>query len=265
MTIDEKISREYNPDNLRELFGMKKYFIAYFDILGFENFINQDDKYKDLKLLYTINDIIANSRMMASYFTKADNLKEIKLKVFSDNFLYCTEENYLALISLVSCLQSAFITCNLIIRGSLCYGDLVFNNEFLYGKGLINAYKIESEIAIFPRIVIDESFFIGAQKMANQIYKKDLSRNELLDTLDNFFCTDFDNNKFINYLGAVDNLTIDKTSGSYGFIEVLKDHAITIKNGLLSSDKKVLQKYQWCKTYHNKICKQYQHDALFID
>ena len=265
MTIDGSINKEYNPDNLREIFGMKKYFIAYFYILGFEDIVNKGDRFKDLKLLHTIKDIINNSRMMTSYFKKVDNLKEIQFKVFSDNFLYCTEENYIALISLVSCLQSAFITSNLVIRGSLCHGDLLFDNEFLYGKGLIDAYKIESEIAIFPRIIIDESFLIEANKITSQIYKKELTYNEFLDTFNEYFFIDFDGNKYINYLGVMDNLNIHNSDNSYEFIDVLKDHAKTIKIGLQSSDKRILQKYQWCRTYHNKICKQYQQDKLIIE
>jgi len=256
------IEDDYNHKKLQELFGMKKHFIAYFDILGFAEIVNQENKFMDLKVLHTINDIIKNTKKVIPILRNTENT--LKMKVFSDNFLICTENDYIALISLVSCLQSSFISCDLFIRGSLYYGDLVCNDDFVYGKGLIDAYKIESEISIFPRIVIDDTFFKGAHSYVNITCKRELSDDELLESFNEFYCIDFDTNKYINYLGVMDNFIIDKST-KYGFYELLKDHAKNIRVGLQSKNKRKLQKYQWCRKYHNEICKKYQHDDLHIE
>jgi hypothetical protein len=78
-------------------YDIKKYFIGYFDILGFENKVKKNNKEIDLALLSTIDDIIIFSRKSISTLYKYD----IKMKVFSDNFLFCSEENYIPLILLI--------------------------------------------------------------------------------------------------------------------------------------------------------------------
>ena len=255
-------SNDYDPENLPELFGMRKQFIAYLDIVGFEEKVNKGNASVDLKLLYSINDIINHSKEIIPIIKNTD--KEIKMKVFSDNFLFCTENDYFALLGLVSLLQSSFIECDLFIRGSLYYGELTYNDDFVYGKGLLEAYKIENEISIFPRVIIDDTFFSGAHEEINKLSPRELSYEEFLESLNDYYCTDFDTNKYINYLGIMENYFIDGQM-KYNFRELLQNHAANIRIGLKSESKRVLQKYQWCRNYHNEICKKYQYNDLQIE
>jgi hypothetical protein len=72
-------------------FDIKKYFIAYFDILGFEKMVDKEDNNKNLILLTSIFDCITNSNDVISLFNETESKTDIKLKVFSDNFFYCTD------------------------------------------------------------------------------------------------------------------------------------------------------------------------------
>jgi len=253
---------DYDPENLPELFGMKKQFIAYLDIIGFEEKINLRDTRMDLKLLHSINDIINHSKSIIPLIKNTD--KEIQMKVFSDNFLFCTEDDYFALLGLISLIQSSFIECDLFIRGSLCYGDLSYNNDFVYGKGLLEAYKLESEIAIFPRVIIDDTFLIEAHNKYVLLNPRDVSYDSFIENMIDYFCTDFDNNKFLNYLGIMGNYIIEGIS-QYSFRDLLQKHSENIRQGLQSTNKRILQKYHWCRKYHNEICEKNHHNDLQVN
>jgi hypothetical protein len=248
-------------------FEIKNYFIAYFDILGFENMVSQDNKKKDLILLTMINDCISNSKEVITLFNKTGNKTDIKFKVFSDNFVFCTEKDYTSLLSMIAILQSTFLPYNIFIRGTLSYGKIYFNEEFIYGKGLIEAYKIESEIAIYPRIIIDDTFISGASKILTSKWKKKVSLELTLKSLNKNYCVDFDNNLFIDYLGVLKYLE-DETGqpcNGYSFFEMLDIHARNICYNLQNSDKRIIQKYQWCKNYHNYTCTKYNIPDKFIN
>jgi hypothetical protein len=240
-------------------FDVKDYFIAYFDILGFEKMVNQNNKKKDLLLLTMINECIANSKEVISLFNETGNKVDIKFKVFSDNFIFCTEKDYISLLSMVSIIQSSFLLYNIFIRGSLSYGKMFFDEEFIYGKGLIEAYKIESEIAIFPRLIIDNTFITGASKILTLKWKKEVSFELTLESLKNIYCVDFDNNLFIDYLGMIKYREDETGQASKGcsFLEILDIHARNICYNLQTENKRIEQKYQWCKNYHNYICTKY--------
>ena len=249
-------------------YDIKKYFIGYFDILGFENKVKINNKEDDLALLTTIDEIIIFSRKSISTLYKYD----IKMKVFSDNFLFCSEENYIPLILIIGMIQALFITNDLFIRGSLCYGDLYYDDEFIYGKGLINAYKLESKLAIFPRIIIDNSFFSGVTNITNKSIQEKISSNNILSNLQDIYCNDFDNYRFIDYLTIMKNYkdkeSIDHPNETMSFFKFISDHAKYIKNNLLVEDtienRIIKQKYYWCKNYHNEFCKKNKYHELII-
>jgi hypothetical protein len=167
---------------------------------------------------------------------------------------------------LIARLQTSFIPLNIFIRGSLSYGRIVFDNNFLYGKGLIDAYKIESEIAIYPRIIIDDSFFTGATLVESDRYSYDVSVNQILLSLKNCYSIDFDSNKFIDYLG-MKKYTEDNTKETYDkypFIDLIKDNARNISYNIQTENKRIKQKYQWCRNYHNAICERYNFPECLI-
>jgi hypothetical protein len=249
------------------IFEIKQYFIAYFDILGFEKKVNQEDEKKNLILLTTINDCIANSKEVISLFYDTGSKVDIRVKVFSDNFVYCTENDYISLLCMIATLQCTFLPYNIFIRGALSYGKIFISDEFIYGKGLIDAYKIESEIAIFPRLIIDDSFITGASKVETLKRNKEVSFELILESLKNNYCVDFDNNLFIDYLGMMKYFEDEtgRASKGYSFNELLDIHARNICYNLQTDDKRIEQKYQWCKNYHNFICTKYNIPDKFIN
>jgi len=124
---------------------------------------------------------------------------------------------------------------------------MFITNDFALGKGLINAYKLESEMALFPRLIIDNSFFIGATEIASQNNKANIHINELIYSMRKLYCNDFDNYRFVDYLEIMKNYKeiemASNANSSHSFQDILNDHAKYIKINLQNENRRIVQKY----------------------
>ncbi len=53
--------------------------------------------------------------------------------------------------------QQSLLALGLRTRGGVAIGGLIHKSHLVVGEGLVRAYKLESELAIYPRVVIDRS------------------------------------------------------------------------------------------------------------
>ena len=62
-------------------------------------------------------------------------------------------------------IQFQLSSMGIFIRGGITLKELYTGKNFIYGKGIIDAYHIENKIAIYPRVVIDKELikFINNQ------------------------------------------------------------------------------------------------------
>jgi hypothetical protein len=62
--------------------------------------------------------------------------------------------------------QLALATNGVLVRGGICIGDLFVRagKTMLFGPALVKAYKLESEYAVYPRIIIDRDLIWEAEK-----------------------------------------------------------------------------------------------------
>jgi len=226
------------------------HYIAYLDILGYKEKIGKDGE-NAAHLAEIIDSHIKRAkRISLNEETKEDSQGSIKLKAFSDNILLCTETNWAVLYSLVAVLQGRMIEDGIFIRGSLTYGSLYFDTEFLCGQGIILAHEIESEISIYPRVVVHKTYMDAVDK-----YLKTL--NAPLHTKDAFeyhgaisqvFC-DFDGYMVLDYLLSSNQLAPYQDKKN----EITKRHKEEIVKNLQIKKERVRQKFLWCKNYHNNF------------
>ena len=237
-----------------------KQLIAFLDILGFQNKTKaaKDERYiKEIERL--IDNEFSSKRNWNINFLE-DVHKYIKLNTFSDNLLIsCPYDsgNIDRLISVftayVANLQLHFAEKNYFIRGGACIGNLYVskNKNFVCGEGLIKAYKMESEIATFPRIIVSKDFL----QLYNEYYINLNGENCLLKPnssllqldFDNLVFIDFYNNSFVKYNKNIQDNLINKKFTN------IKSNII---NGFINdySVDNIRKKYEWLISYHNKYC-----------
>lgn len=156
-----------NPNPIRE------YYIAYFDILGYRQLFKEQPE-KAETLLSDIHYAIGNTKRRLSAISDNKLFKSVEnadldfmVKIFSDNFFIClerhTETNLeksraLILLEAISEIQRNFILAhNLFVRGGVTIGSVSFNDDYIFGQGLIDAVELE-EKAVCPRIAIAKPF-----------------------------------------------------------------------------------------------------------
>jgi len=148
---------------------IKEYYIAYFDLLGYKKFFQSyPDKVGDF--LQVIHEAISKTKDYMQEVNSSPVGAElgklsIRTKVFSDNILLCLETTttiveyprFLAFLAIIADIQRNFILeYGLFLRGGITVGKLSFNEDFVFGQGLIDAVALE-ETAIYPRIIIGQA------------------------------------------------------------------------------------------------------------
>ena len=147
---------------------IKKCYVAYFDLLGYKEYLkNNPDNAIDF--LNFINHGITNTINYIENINNSELIKgianiTIKTKVFSDNILLCMDvldgddEKYrlISFISIVAEIQRGFILqCGLFLRGGIVEGDISFNDDYVFGQGLVDAVDSEAK-AVYPRIIVSK-------------------------------------------------------------------------------------------------------------
>ena len=159
---------------------VSEHVILYLDILGYEDIIKscekrgktEDDYLQEVdKLMSDLASHIDARNKETSEKTGLD-LSSFRYRIFSDNIVFFApikDDDKLGIersnlgINLLYGLSEFLFSYNkteLFFRGAITCGKLYYNHDIglLFGTGLVKAYHLENEIAIFPRIVIDEPF-----------------------------------------------------------------------------------------------------------
>ncbi len=176
-TSDENICALEKEDYMEAVANpIREYYIAYFDILGYRDFFSkQQEKVPDF--LLAIHKVVEQTGTYISLINQsaiAGGIGKIKIqeKTFSDNILLCMEVlnepidqlRLFAFLMIVADIQRGFITeFGLFVRGGILQGTLSFNDNYIFGQGLIDVVEMEKK-ALYPRIVVDEGI---VQKFQN--------------------------------------------------------------------------------------------------
>lgn len=154
-----------NPDIFSEIpkVSSTQYMIAYLDLLGSKDRIENDIDDLQLNAIYSLYNATLNEINLAK---KILNINDIELKIFSDNIVIAKEisndENNIAnalkeILLFTDIMQiTAFAGSGWLIRGAVTTGNLYIDNVLIWGKALLRAYELE-QIIKYPRVVIDDA------------------------------------------------------------------------------------------------------------
>lgn len=236
-------------------------YIAFIDILGFRSLLKE----RTAEELYDIINKFQTQSFKAKQnkINKEEDFKlDFQVTCFSDNVVISClnekdEKNSTSLIHFLEEIVNYQLILNIYkitIRAGITKGELVHQDDICYGPGLVRAYYLESEIAIFPKIVIDNNI-VYELNLANQTEKDiylQLSQGENLFHFIDTFKT------YNDWLNEVEEMSQSKQNESKRYILgiklQLKNLREVIVEGLKNENADVQLKYRWMqKKYNNCI------------
>ena len=127
---------------------------AFIDFLGFKELVKNKNPEDIYKIIWELSDFNQAGRK--------DLSGDMEYQAFSDNIFIntpSTSEGLIALIGQVRWLTLTALEKGAFIRGGITIGNISQNeqNNILFGPALIEAYELESKIALYPRIILSKS------------------------------------------------------------------------------------------------------------
>lgn len=231
-----------------------EYIVAHIDILGTSEKIRNDINNKHFELLKSIyEETNFNIQIINGCNYESEESSLIEFKIFSDNILvfqkvvndYTQEAD--AILNWIAFFQASALAKGILTRGGIAHGEFHYDENFVYGKALLEAVYLEENCAIYPRVIFSPDIKPCAFQFAQQ---------------------DMDGLYFINYwhslwflLGIITAFSTKSKSIPPPDL-CTKKRLLNIKQRLLplyakevNGNIKILQKYQWLINQYNSYCK----------
>lgn len=225
--------------------------VLFLDILGFKKIIeetedkNEEDVNKTLFLIDTIKEMKEVVNVNSSSTSK-------NVTQFSDSIVVSFAENdvteiknfFYDLQRLVAKLLARGILC----RGAISYGKLYHKNDLVFGPALVDAYETESQAALYPRIILDQSL-LDIMKYQYSFRDSHEYRKVLFNSdVQSYLKIDSDDKLYIDYFTGSMRFFTDEE-----LFEVYANLRRIIINGLRYKNPGIKIKYGWMKNKYNKL------------
>jgi len=142
-------------------------YVAFFDILGFSEIVRNTDKdaqpVRFDALVKTLNEI--NSRA-----NELDNVvgDDFKFQTFSDSIVMSANGSTNGLLYILYAARNLALDLlgnGILIRGAIAKGKLHHVDSVMFGPAFLDAYRIERDIAKYPRIILSQEVFEDIKRM----------------------------------------------------------------------------------------------------
>lgn len=254
--------------------SMKLSCVAFIDILGFSEMVDKNIDKVVLALRYI--KLFRDSYCRLPSTKYVGELTDIypEATMFSDSIVLSHEIDedfdFYSFVLYIAELQMELLKNGILIRGGIEIGNLYHDDSFVFGDGLIAAYRLESKYAIYPRILVGEKILSKIEEQFNKRFELELEYNgapkdwrAYEDESLEYISTGRDGLNYINYikfgLMIVDahdtrpNQWDSQNMASENFYEDTIKYIIKfIKCGLSNEDLQVRKKYIWLQNLYNR-------------
>lgn len=208
--------------------------IAFVDFLGFKKMIeeSEDNEHRTDEIYSAIHNIYM---VLGDYLANSPGDTSLRITHFSDSIVMsCAFDEIEDVVLIIRHLrfiqQQLAEEHSMMIRGAITIGDLIHDDQILMGPAMVEAYTMESHVAIYPRIIVSD--------IAKQVWDKCTQILQVADTPDNqFMHKDTDGQWYIDYLNDLDFNFSNDGERMYRSIRSLIQQNISNPNLQL--------KYQW--------------------
>lgn len=167
--------------------------VLFLDILGFSKLIEDGRESEILEALEIGEDIKRKSQI--------DNFNTLEISSFSDSVI--VSENIgdgtgiVQIVHYAGFLVWKFLNLGILTRGGIAIGKMHHKKGVVFGPALVEAHRLESKHAIYPRIVTSSDVFHG------YIRREAIIRPEYVGVMQTIFREDFDSQLHINIFSDV--------------------------------------------------------------
>lgn len=224
-------------------------FCMFLDALGFNDLIEEATKTGTadalLKEFYDVHE--ASSKHWASMQASWE------YKCFTDNVVfgcptvdntYDSEGEFGSIFTTAGFHQLEMALAGFFVRGGMAYGPLHMSDNFVFGQAVLDAYKLESQLALVPRTVIN-------QDVMSEVYIHLKSYAFVAASPhDEGILIDEDGEFFLNYL---DPLIDGSSAEDIEFRGFERHRDLIIQKLENAKSDKIRAKYEWSARYHNHV------------
>jgi len=184
--------------------------VAFIDILGFRNIVGDYFNGKNPQALTNLTNALEQAQKLgidyARNYLTTKNI-DISFKQFSDCVsismpIDLNSENnkgiYQSFIQVVRQYQFLLLMKGILSRGGISIGKHIENSNMIFSEALIKAYKLETETAVYPRILVDIEVLSSIKYLVKDVSSQEydmfyaaLGKNFLIDWDDNVFVCPF--------------------------------------------------------------------------
>lgn len=236
--------------------------VAFIDILGFKAMIdgtvNSHNRLEKIANIENAFNLI--QRLLTEHYT-GDQISEVKYSTFSDCIVFSFPSHqkdslFYSLLPLIWLQAELVWNHNIFLRGAITIGEIYHTDKMVFGPAMVEAYKLESEFAKYPRIILDpkikttyDEWLTKLQEEGdqNKIYDLENELNHTYREGSTLLTKDDDDYYYIDYLNGIAS-EMDEPSNYSTFIEYVNN---LIQPYLIpSANESLLRKYVWL---HQKI------------
>jgi hypothetical protein len=253
------------PRNLGQEY--KDAFVTFIDILGFKNLVANKTATELNQVLGAFGIFSSQPQRRRSPYSDEKHLPIVSQ--FSDSIVRIQPvDNADDEIRILDFFHSEITTllltqgnlaCNgVLIRGAMTYGRICVHNNRIFGPAFNEAYRIESSLARYPRIVIDEILCSNGNENPLIAQAGQSRWNAASSVIFDYLLRSDDGLWMVNYLPHMCETDEEKKNKT---IEVLVAHrdklSISLTNLKDVKNSEPVAKIRWAANYHNQIVKKH--------
>lgn len=175
----------------------KEHYVAFLDVLGFKEHLKKNS----CEAMYSIFDVLRKKthKQLNLNGVQIEAYEHIRYSILSDSIIVYIDANvddaFASLVDVCSALQRALANREepILMRGGIALGNLFYENDIIYGEGLVKAYLMESNLAKYPRIVFSGDTLTAGRKNSKYTFTE-------LEGLSRIYKTDDDYLHYVEYL-----------------------------------------------------------------
>lgn len=220
--------------------------VCFIDILGFKQHINQTINADGSDNFGQIRNLVESFEVMRflTGIDKPEDRSEKEVTQFSDSLVISfpvkSESGVFYALLEILWIQINFVLRGILCRGGIARGKLIHTSKLLFGPAIVDAYTLESQAALYPRVILHKSIIDAGIRAHAKHHDPEHEEQSIMTLLDK----DSDGMYFIDYITKAQSEMNDPELDFPNYLFQLQK---IVESGSKISNPSVAIKYSWLK------------------